>query len=264
MEPIFKVLLLNLAFSAALMASVWVVSLRIRDVSIVDIVWGAAGAMLAVTTYSMTDGDPARKLLVVAMTVLWGGRLAFHIGLRSRGRGEDFRYAAMRARAPSAFPRRSLVTVFLLQALLIWAISLPAQFAQFSPVPRGLTLLDFLGLGLWSVGWLVEAVADSQLRAFLSDGANKGKVMNRGLWRYSRHPNYFGDSLIWWGIFLVAAATPRGWMTLFSPLLMTYFLMRVSGVPMLEEALAERREGYRKYMEETSSFFPWPPKTRKD
>ncbi len=264
MEPIFTVLLLNLAFSAALMTCVWIVSLRIRDVSIVDIVWGAAGAMLAITTFFMTDGDPARKLLVVGMTVLWGGRLSLHIGVRSRGKGEDFRYAAMRARAPLTFPRRSLVTVFLLQALLIWAISLPAQIAQFSPTPRGLTLLDFLGLGVWSVGWLMEAVADAQLRVFLSDASNKGKVMNQGLWRYSRHPNYFGDSLIWWGIFLVAAATPLGWLTLFGPLLMTYFLMRVSGVPMLEEALAERREGYREYMEETSPFVPWPPKKGKN
>jgi len=111
------------------------------------------------------------------------------------------------------------------------------------------------------VGLLMEAVADAQLRKFLSDPANKGRVMNQGLWRYSRHPNYFGDSLIWWGIFLVAAATPGGWITIFSPLLMTYFLMRVSGVPMLEEALAERREGYRQYMQETSSFVPWPPRS---
>lgn len=261
MESISPVLLLNLGFSAALMTAVWIVSLRLQDVSIVDIVWGAAGAMLAITTFFMTDGDPVRKLLVVGMTVLWGGRLALHIGLRSRGKGEDFRYAAMRARAPETFPRRSLVTVFFLQAVLIWAISLPAQVAQFSAIPRGLTLLDFLGLGVWSVGLMMEGMADSQLRKFLSDPANRGRVMNLGLWRYSRHPNYFGDSLIWWGIFLVATATPHGWLTIFSPLLMTYFLMRVSGVPMLEEALAERREGYRRYMQETSPFFPWPPKS---
>jgi steroid 5-alpha reductase family enzyme len=261
MESFSTVLLLNLGFSSALMASVWIASLRVRDVSIVDIAWGATGAMMAITTFFMTDGAPARKFLVVGMTVVWGFRLAFHIGLRSRGKGEDFRYAAMRARAPKAFPKRSLVTVFFLQAVLIWAISLPAQVAQFPAVPRGLTLLDFLGLGVWSVGLMMEAVADAQLRKFLSDPANKGRVMNQGLWRYSRHPNYFGDSLIWWGIFLVAAATPGGWITIFSPILMTYFLMRVSGVPMLEEALAERREGYREYMRETSPFVPWPPKS---
>jgi steroid 5-alpha reductase family enzyme len=226
----------------------------------VDIAWGAAGATLAITTYFLADGDPARKLLLLGMTVLWGGRLALHIGFRSRGKGEDFRYAAMRARAPESFPLRSLVTVFLLQAVLIWTISLPAQVAQFSETPRGLTLLDFLGLALWAAGFAMEVLADAQLQGFLADPANRGKAMTKGLWRYSRHPNYFGDSLIWWGIFLVAAATPRGWMTVFSPLLMTFFLMRVSGVPMLEEALAQRREGYREYMENTSSFFPWPPK----
>ena len=260
MESISSVLILNLCISAGLMASVWIVSFRIRDVSIVDIAWGAAGATLAITTYFLADGDPARKLLLLGMTVLWGGRLALHIGVRSRGKGEDFRYAAMRARAPESFPLRSLVTVFLLQAVLIWTISLPAQVAQFPETPRGLTLLDFLGLGVWAVGFSMEVLADAQLQAFLADPANRGKAMTKGLWRYSRHPNYFGDSLIWWGIFLVAAATPRGWMTVFSPLLMTFFLMRVSGVPMLEEALAQRREGYREYMERTSSFFPWLPK----
>jgi steroid 5-alpha reductase family enzyme len=260
MESISSVLILNLCISSGFMTLVWVVSLRMRDVSIVDIAWGAAGATMALSTFFLAGGDPARKLLLMGITVLWGGRLAVHIGLRSLGQGEDFRYAAMRAKAPDTFPLRSLVTVFLLQAVLIWIISLPAQVAQFPDTPRGLTLLDFLGLGLWSVGFAMEVIADAQLRTFLADPANKGKAMTKGLWRYSRHPNYFGDALVWWGIFLVAAATPRGWMTVFSPLLMTFFLMRVSGVPMLEEALAQRREGYRKYMEETSSFFPWPPK----
>jgi len=259
MESLFPILALNLGLACILMAAVWMVSVRLEDASIVDIAWGGAGALLAITSFIMADGNPSRKLLVTGMTVLWGFRLASHIGARKRGKGEDFRYAAMRADRPETFPRRSLVTVFLFQALLIWAISLPAQVAQVPTVPPGLAALDIAGVLVWLLGFGFETVSDRQLRRFLSDPRNKGRVMDQGLWRYSRHPNYFGDSLIWWGIYLVAAATPGGWLTIFSPLLMTFFLMKVSGVPMLEKALAARREGYREYMERTSSFFPWPP-----
>ena len=260
MNSLISILSLNLALACLVRIGVWLVSLRLRDVSIVDIVWGGAGAFIAINTFLVTDGALPRKVLITAMTVVWGGRLALHIASRKRGKGEDFRYAAMRAEHPESFPRRSLVTVFLLQAFLIWAISLPVQVAQLQTVPSGLTVLDVFGLGVWILGFGFEAVSDRQLRSFLSDPANEGRVMDRGLWRYSRHPNYFGDSLIWWGIFLVAAATPRGWVTILSPVLMTFFLMKVSGVPMLERALAERREGYRDYMRRTSPFFPWPPR----
>jgi steroid 5-alpha reductase family enzyme len=262
MDSLFVVLGLNLVLAIAVMATVWLVSLRLRDVSIVDIVWGAAGALMAVSAFVMANGAFPRRLLITGMTVIWGCRLAFHIGIRKKGKGEDFRYAAMRARRPGSFPRRSLITVFLFQAFLIWAISIPAQVAQVHDNPPNLTALDFLGLGLWLIGFGFEAVSDLQLRGFLKDPGNRGKVMDRGLWRFSRHPNYFGDSLVWWGIFLVAAATPMGWVTVFSPLLMTFFLMKVSGVPMLEEALAERRKGYREYMRRTSPFFPWPPRKK--
>lgn len=259
MESLPALLSLNLGLAIIVMVGVWLVSLRLRDVSIVDIVWGAAGALLALTSLLLTNGALPRRILITGMTVIWGCRLAWHIGTRKRGKGEDFRYAAMRAEGPESFPLRSLVTVFLFQAFLIWAISIPAQVAQLSTKPRGLTGLDFLGAGVWLLGFAFEAVSDRQLRQFLSDPANRGGVMDRGLWRYSRHPNYFGDSMIWWGIFLVAAATPGGWATIFSPLLMTLFLMKVSGVPMLEEALATRRQGYREYMNRTSPFFPWLP-----
>lgn len=260
MGPLLPLLWFNLALVAVGMILLWMVSVRIRDVSIVDIAWGAAGALIALATLFLAAGALPRQLLLTAMTVSWGGRLALHIGVRKRGKGEDFRYAAMRADHGEAFRIRSLFTVFLFQAVLIWAIAIPVQVGQVATEPPGLTLLDFLGAAVWAVGFAFETVADRQLRAFLADPGNRGKVMDRGLWRYSRHPNYFGDSLIWWGIFLVAAATPWGWTTFFSPLLMTFFLVKVSGVPMLEEALARRREGYREYMERTSSFIPWPPK----
>lgn len=260
MELLLPLLWLNLALVASGMILLWMVSVRIQDVSIVDIAWGAAGALIALTGFFLAGGALPRRLLLTAMTVLWGVRLALHIGLRKRGKGEDFRYAAMRAEHGEAFPGRSLFTVFLLQAGLIWAIVMPVQVGQVATQPQGLTLLDFVGLGVWTVGFVFEAVADRQLRGFLAEPANRGKVMDRGLWRYSRHPNYFGDSLIWWGIFLVAAATPWGWVTVFSPVLMTFFLMKVSGVPMLEAALAQRRRGYKEYMERTSPFLPLPPK----
>jgi steroid 5-alpha reductase family enzyme len=261
METLFSVLLPNLALAALAMSATWVVSVRLRDAGIVDILWGATGALIAVGAFLLSDGALPRKVLVTSMTVIWGCRLALHVGMRGRGKGEDFRYAAMRAERPHTFPLRSLFTVFLFQALLIWIVCLPTQMAQVPPVPTDLNWLDYLGLAVWILGFWVETTADRQLRDFLADPANRGKVMDRGLWRYSRHPNYFGDSMIWWGIFLVAAAT-GAWWTIVSPILMTVFLMRISGVPLLEKALADRREGYREYMERTSSFFPWPPKKR--
>jgi steroid 5-alpha reductase family enzyme len=254
----------NLILVVLVMVSVWAYSVRIRDVSIVDIAWGANGALIAVSTFLLADGALPRKILLTGMAAFWGIRLALHIGNRKRGTGEDFRYAAMREEHGESFPARSFFTVFLFQALLIWAITIPVQAAQTSAGPPRLTLLDFIGFGVWTLGYAIEAVADRQLRTFLGDAGNRGKVMNKGLWRYSRHPNYFGESLIWWGIFLVAAATPGGWVTIFSPVLMTFFLLKVSGVPLLERGLAERRAGYREYMEETSLFIPWPPKSPKE
>lgn len=262
MESLTTLLSLHLGLALLLMATVWLVSLKLRDVSIVDIAWGATGALIALSAFVLTDGFLPRRVLITAMTVIWGSRLALHIAIRKRGKGEDFRYAAMRAERPETFPVRSLFTVFFLQGFLIWVISLPAQVAQVHDTPSHLGFLDFFGLGLWLVGFAFETVADLQLKRFLSDPSNQGEVMDQGLWRYSRHPNYFGDSVIWWGIFFVGAATPGGWVMVFSPLLMTVFLMRISGVPMLEKALAQRKEGYRRYMQRVSPFIPWPP--RKD
>jgi len=260
LSDLSTILSINLALVAGVMFLLWLWSLKLRDVSIVDVAWGADGALVAMVTFFMAQGPPSRRLLLTAMATIWGLRLAIHIGWRKRGSGEDFRYAAMREEHGEAFPLRSLFSVFLLQAFLIWAISTPVMVGQAASSPDHLTVLDYLGLGVWIAGFLMEALADWQLRAFLSRPDSSGRVMDQGLWRYSRHPNYFGDSLIWWGIFLVAASTPVGWITVFSPILMTWFLMKVSGVPMLERSLAERREGYREYMERTSSFVPWPPK----
>jgi steroid 5-alpha reductase family enzyme len=253
--------LTTLAFTLAVFFLLWLVSLRIRDVSIVDVYWGPGFALIAALCFELTpEGAPVRKLLVTALAFLWGARLGLYLFWRNHGRGEDPRYGAMRARHGEKFARVSLVTVFGLQALLMWFISLPLQVAQVSPVPAGLTPLDLIGAVLWAVGIFFEAAGDWQLARFKADPANGGRVMDRGLWRYTRHPNYFGDFLVWWGFFLIACATPIGWRMFPSPLLMSYFLMRVSGVPLLERSLSRRKPAYREYVERTSAFFPRPPR----
>jgi steroid 5-alpha reductase family enzyme len=245
----------------ALMTLVWLLSLARRDASIVDVFWGV-GFVLAAWIYAA--GSPAstpRGVLAAALATLWGLRLSLHILWRSRGRGEDYRYRAMRERDPAGFPRRSLLSVFWLQAALLWAISAPLFQAQ-RPGPDALTGLDWLGLALFALGFLFEAVGDLQLARFRRDPGNAGRVLDRGLWRYTRHPNYFGDAMVWWGFACLALATPGSWWTVASPVLMSVLLMRVSGVTLLERKLRETRPAYARYAEETSAFFPWLPRRR--
>jgi steroid 5-alpha reductase family enzyme len=177
------------------------------------------------------------------------------------GKGEDPRYQAMRKRHGARFPLVSLGTVFILQAVVMWIVSLPVQAAQVAPFPETLQWLDFAGLGVWSVGLFFEAVGDAQLARFKANAENAGKVMDRGLWRYTRHPNYFGDFMVWWGIYFVALSTTTAWWTIIGPALMSFFLMRVSGVPLLEKSLRANRPGYDAYIARTSAFFPRPPRS---
>jgi steroid 5-alpha reductase family enzyme len=191
---------------------------------------------------------------------LWGLRLSLHILWRNWGKGEDYRYREMRQNNPKTFPWRSVVTVFWLQALLLWAISMPLFQVQRSVTSTPLAWLDALGFTCFAVGFFFEAVGDWQLARFKKGPANQGRVMNRGLWRYTRHPNYIGDAMVWWGFFFFAAATPQSLWTIYSPLLMTVLLMRVSGVTLLEKRLKEAKPGYEEYVRSTNAFFPWPPK----
>jgi steroid 5-alpha reductase family enzyme len=253
-------LLTTLLLTLAMMCVLWLVSLAMKNASIVDIFWGAGFAVIALATFALSEGYWARKALITSLAAIWGLRLAGYIGWRNAGKGEDFRYQAMRKRHGERFNIVSLFTVFILQGVLMWVISLPLQFAQLSPEPARLTWLDFLGASLWAIGLSFEAVGDWQLAGFKADPANKGKVMDRGLWAYTRHPNYFGDALLWWGFFVIAAATPHGWWTVISPLLMTTLLMKVSGVALLEKTLVKTRPEYRDYARRTSAFFPLPPK----
>ena len=254
------ILLTTLVATMAMMLVLWLVSLAIRNASIVDTFWGAVFAAIAIITFTLADGYHNRKLLITSLAVIWGSRLAAHIGWRNHGRGEDFRYQAMRRRIGPRFGLLSLFLVFGLQGVLIWLISLPLQVAQISGEPASLTWLDFCGALFWVVGFTFESIGDLQLSKFKADPGNKGKVMDRGLWAYTRHPNYFGDALLWWGFFLIASATPGGWWTVISPLMMTTLLMKVSGVALLEKTLVKTRPEYREYTQRTSAFLPMPPK----
>lgn len=241
------------------MAALWVVSLILRNASIVDVFWGAGFLLAAVVYFLATDGFTGRKVLATALVAVWGTRLSLHILWRNWGKGEDFRYRRWRERAGARFWWTSLFQVFLLQGLLLWIISTPLLAAQFNDDPDRFAVTDFVGSAVWGIGFFFESVGDWQLARFKRDPENEGKVMRAGLWAYTRHPNYFGDATLWWGYFIIAAGTPYGWLTAFSPAIMTTLLLRVSGVALLERTLKETRPQYRDYMESTSAFLPWFP-----
>ncbi len=250
-------------FTAAAMLLLWLLSLHLRDASIVDIWWGPGFVSIAAFTFLLDPGgDPARSRLILVLAAAWGLRLGAYLYWRNAGKGEDYRYQAMRRHYGVRFGRLSLVSVFGLQGLLMWFISLPLQVAQTGGSTAGLGPLDVLGAVIVAVGLLFEALGDFQLARFKSDPTNAGRVMDRGLWRYTRHPNYFGDCVVWWGLWLVACGAPGGVYTIASPLLMTYLLLRVSGVALLERGLVKRKPGYADYIARTSAFVPRPPRMR--
>ncbi len=245
---------------AVLMVGTWLVSIPLKDVSIVDIVWGAGFVLVAWVAYLVGDGTESRRLLLAVMVTLWGGRLAIHLFVRNRGKGEDPRYVAMRKRRGDAFVVQSLWVVFGLQGVLMWIVSLPVQVAAVPDQPDGLGPVELVGVAVWAIGLFFEAVGDLQLARFKADEANAGQVMDRGLWRFTRHPNYFGDVCVWWGIWIVSAATGVGIYAVVGPVVMTFFLLRVSGVPMLERSIGKRRPAYDDYVARTNAFFPGPPR----
>ncbi|UCC84703.1 MAG: DUF1295 domain-containing protein [Gemmatimonadota bacterium] len=258
----FSIALTALAAAVATMSVVWVLSLVKRDAGIIDVFWGLGFVLVTWLYFLMTEGATPRRYVVLAAVTVWGLRLSLYILKRNWGQAEDYRYREMRERNPGSFPWRSLFTVFWLQAFLLWAISMPLLQAQRSATPAGLTWIDALGVLVFAIGLTFEAGGDWQLWRFKRDPANAGKVLDRGFWRYTRHPNYFGDAMVWWGFFLFAAATPGSLWTIYSPVVMTVLLMRVSGVALLEKRLAEVKPGYRDYVERTNAFFPWFPKRK--
>lgn len=236
----------------------WLASLPLRNASIVDMWWGPAFVLAALIYLGAQPAASPRAMAVLAVVTAWAARLAWHIARRNIGHGEDPRYAAWRAQHGPSWWWVSWLKVFLLQATVAWVVSWPvgAAIAARPPFP---TAWDAAGLALAGVGLAVEAVADAQLRRF-KRAAERGAVCDVGLWRYSRHPNYFGESVVWWGLFVVAAGVPGGWPTIVSPVLMTWLLVRVSGVALLERGLSTSKPGYAEYVRRTSAFVPWPPR----
>jgi steroid 5-alpha reductase family enzyme len=246
---------LGLGAAAAVFTLAWLVSLAIANASIVDILWGPGFVVLGLVYLAAAPGPPSdRSLVVFGLVTVWAVRLALHIGIRNLGAGEDFRYRAWRDRAGRSFWWVSLVKVFLLQAVVLWVVSSPLLLAH-GDGGRIHPLLDALGLALFVAGLTIESVADLQLERFRRDPANRGRVLASGLWSRSRHPNYFGEALLWWGIGLLALPA-GGPLALAGPALLTFSLVRVSGVAMLDAALVGRKPGYADYLRSTPAFLP--------
>jgi steroid 5-alpha reductase family enzyme len=239
------------------MVLLWVVSILRRDASIVDLFWGAGFVLIAWLTLLLSRNFSWRALVLLLLVNLWGLRLTGYLTWRNWGKPEDYRYRAMRERQGNLFPLVSLFTVYGLQGLLMWVISWPLQVGIARVTDWN--LFATAGVALFCVGFLFESIGDFQLARFKSKKTNRGQVMNQGLWRYTRHPNYFGDFLVWWGFSLIAVQA-EWWWTLVSPLIMSFLLIRVSGVRLLESSLRTRVAGYEDYVRSTSGFFPLPPK----
>ena len=257
----------NAALVLALMTVLWIASLRLRDASIVDPWWSIAFLLVAAHTVLRTGITPGKALLLAAVAA-WALRLFLHLFLRSLGKPEDPRYAAFRAKyGPERYGWFSFFQVFLLQGALVVVISAPLQIAASVPAPDPVSATDLLGLGVFLAGLGIEAVADAQLaryrKARAAGGPDApGPVLDSGLWHFSRHPNYFGDALLWWGLWLLALDAPWGWATVFAPALMTFLLVKVSGVAMLDALMAAKRPEYAEYMRRTSGFVPLPRRER--
>ncbi len=245
------------------MFGLWLASIPLRNASIVDIFWGPAFAIVALVGWWLGDGDSGRRTLLAVLTGAWGLRLGAYLAIRNIGHGEDPRYARWRKRVEDAggnFIWHSLVMVFFVQGVLVIIVSLPLQAGQLEATGRPLGALALAGALLWLIGFLFEAIGYGQLRRFKADPANRGQLLDTGLWRYTRHPNYFGNACLWWGLWLVACDAPGLWWTAIGPLLMTFLLLKVSGVTLLEKSLVAAKPQYAGYQRRTSSFIPWPPR----
>ena len=249
---------------AVVLLSTWLVSLPLRNASIVDPIWSLGFVVVGWVAFISQHQhvDAVRTGVLLALVTIWGVRLSLHLLIRNAGHGEDYRYKAMRKKYGQKFWLVSLGTVYLFQGILMWIVSLPLQFGIGSSAKTSWWVLPLvLGALVWLMGFAFESIGDAQLRAFKADPSSAGQVMDRGLWRYTRHPNYFGDASVWWGIFLVSlGAGGWAWIGVIGPLVMTTLLRRVSGVTLLEKSLVKRRPGYEEYVRRTSPFVPRRPK----
>ena len=243
-----------------MMTILWIASIIIKNVSIVDLFWGL-GFVVASTFYFIKSGESEhRKMIILALAAFWGLRLSDYLAWRNIGKGEDFRYREFRRKyGENRYWWISFFQTFLLQGILMWLISAPLLGAQFFGQDKPLGMLDYIGLGIWVIGLTFEAGGDFQLSVFKANPANKGKVLNAGFWRYTRHPNYFGDAAVWWGFgfFCISAGS---YLPALGSILMTLLIIKVSGVALLEKSLKEQKPEYKEYIEKTSAFIPWFPK----
>lgn len=258
-------LLINLVVSAAAVAATMALTmayaLRRGEQSIVDTVWGLGFVVVAVVSFvlSIGDGDTTRRLVVLALTAVWGIRLGGYIFARNHGHGEDPRYAALLRRNTGPLVPYVIRTIYWPQGAIMWLVSIPVQVAMYERAGAGALL--WIGAAVWLIGFTFESVGDWQLARFKADPANQGRLMDRGLWAWTRHPNYFGDSVVWCGLFLIACSHWIGLLTVFAPALMTHMLVNKSGKALLERRMSRSRgEAYTAYAERTSGFFPRPPR----
>jgi steroid 5-alpha reductase family enzyme len=243
-----------------LMTSLWIISVFIKNVSIVDLFWGFGFVITALFYFLTTEGFYPRKILILSLVSIWGLRLSGYLAWRNIGKGEDFRYKEFRRNyGENRYWWISFFQTFLLQGVLMWMISLPLLGAQYYGQDKSLGILDLAGIIFWLIGFSFEAGGDFQLARFKADPSNKGKVLDKGFWRYTRHPNYFGDSSVWWGYGLICLAA-GSYIPALGSVIMTALIIKVSGVALLEKSLKEQKPQYREYIQKTSSFIPWFPK----
>ena len=257
MSEFMEISLYGLGIMLLMGFATWIYSLIHNDVSIVDSLWSLMFMAAAFVYVFLMDSLTERNILLLVMISLWALRLSIFLTIRNWGKEEDRRYQEIRNNNQPNFRYKSLYIIFGLQALLAWVISIPFLFAFASDVKPG--VIEAIAIMLWLTGFIFESVADYQLYRFKSNKNNDGRVLNTGLWAYSRHPNYFGEFLIWWGFYLFAF-TAGAWWTIFSPLLMTILLLKVSGVSLMEKGITERRSEYRNYIETTNAFIPGKPR----
>ena len=253
-------LLLGLATSVIFFTILWAVSVRQQNSSLADVGWGPNILLIGLSYYFTSNGYLPRAQLTLALVAIWALRLAWHLGTRSRLEGEDFRYSRWRDEYEDSWWWRSYVKVFLAQSIIAWVVSLPIYFAIVSVGPQSLTFIDYAGVLIFIAGFVFEALSDEQLRRFRAVRTNKGKVLDTGLWSYTRHPNYFGEAVVWWGFGVIALAT-GGLPGVLGPIVITYLLIYVSGVALLEPTLRSK-QGYPQYAGRTPVFLPMPAPMR--
>jgi steroid 5-alpha reductase family enzyme len=243
-----------------LMTTLWLISIFIKNVSIVDLFWGFGFVLTAGFYFLKTDGFEPRKIILLMLVSIWGLRLSVYLAWRNLGKGEDFRYKQFRKNyGENRYWWISFFQTFLLQGVLMWLISAPLLGAQFYSLNKPLGVFDFIAIAFWIIGFCFEAGGDIQLARFKDNPLNKGKVLDKGFWKYTRHPNYFGDSSVWWGYGLFCLAS-GSYLPVLGSLLMTALIIKVSGVALLEKSLTEQKPQYKEYIQKTSAFIPWFPK----